>query len=165
MLMAGPRVYAQMARDGVMPKFLDFTSGVPRVAIVLQGVLSIAVLWFSTLEQLISYLGMTLSACSALAVASIWRLNRVGQLENAEQPDVSPTGASALRVGTGDSALRLTEQVAAALYIAGTIAMLVGVLADGQKRDQFWAMCITFALGAVIYILWKISTSARPIRH
>ena len=141
MLMAGPRVYAQMARDGVMPKFLDFTSGVPRVAIILQGVLSIAVVWISTLEQLISYLGMTLSACSALAVASIWRLNSVGRNE-IQSTDVR-------------SPLTWWEHLAAALYTLGTIAMLAGVLADGQKRDQFWAMCITFAVGALIYVVWK----------
>lgn len=162
MLMAGPRVYAQMARDGVMPKFLDFTSGAPRVAIILQGILSIAVVWFSTLEQLISYLGMTLSACSALAVASIWRVNRMIQIESGQQSGAAAMGTSALLPSdkhaetVSNHPIQWWEHWAAALYIAGTIAMLAGVLADGQKRDQFWAMCITFAVGGVIYAAWKI---------
>lgn len=131
MLMAGPRVYAQMARDGVMPKFLDFTGHVPRLSIILQGLLSMVVVWFSTLEQLIGYLGMTLSACSALAVAALLTLHKT-----ANRP----------------SAWELT---AAVLYIVGTIAMLVGVVLDGQKVDQFYAMWGTFALGAVIYFVWS----------
>ncbi len=135
MLMAGPRVYAQMARDGVMPKVLDFAGGVPRAAIVLQGLLSIAVVWLSTLEQLIGYLGMTLSACSALAVASVWCFNKAQKFEG--------------------SPVRWWEYTAAAVYILGTIAMLAGVIADGQKRDELWAMCATFVVGAVIYLLWK----------
>ncbi len=140
MLMAGPRVYAQMARDGVMPKFLDFSHGVPRAAIVLQGLLSMAVVWFSTLEQLISYLGMTLSACSALAVASIWRINAV---QTTEQP------------GDRYAPVAWWEHLAAAIYIVGTIAMLAGVVADGQKKDQLWAMIATFAVGVFVYGIWK----------
>ena len=148
MLMAGPRVYAQMARDGVMPKFLDFSRGVPRVAIILQGILSIAVVWISTIEQLIGYLGMTLSACSALAVASLWS-SKLLALAKREPTLELDEAATLVR------SVRWWEHLAAGVYVLGTIAMLVGVLADGQKQNELWAMCATFAVGAVVYGVWK----------
>ncbi len=45
MLMAGPRVYAQMAADRVMPKLFASRKGIPRRAIMTQAILSIIVCW------------------------------------------------------------------------------------------------------------------------
>lgn len=79
MLMAGPRVYAQMAADGVLPGFFRFQGAVPRAAIFLQAGLVILVIAFSNLKGLLSYLGLTLSLCAALTVASLFVLRRRGE--------------------------------------------------------------------------------------
>ncbi len=113
MLMAGPRVYAQMARDGVMPRFLDFTGQVPRVSIVSPRAPEH---WGSLVQHLGTvdcYLGMTLSACSALAVAALLKL-----------------------VGTANRP-SAWELAAAVLYVLGTLAMLVGVVLDAKRLSSF----------------------------
>lgn len=72
MVMAGPRVYAKMADDGLMPKILQFKGEVPTNAILMQSMLAILIVWLSHLRQLLSYLGFTLSLSAALTVASLF---------------------------------------------------------------------------------------------
>jgi len=72
MIMAGPRVYAQMATDGLMPAFLRFEGRVPGTAIAMQALLSIAVVWISGLQALLSYLGFTLALSTAATIASLF---------------------------------------------------------------------------------------------
>jgi len=80
MIMTGPRVYAKMAEDGLMPRWLRFQEKAPQAAILMQAALAIVVIYISTLKQLLSYLGFTLSLSSALTVASLfWIKPRTGQ--------------------------------------------------------------------------------------
>lgn len=80
MIMTGPRVYAKMAEDGLLPGWFRFRESIPQAAIVLQATLAIIVIYISTLKQLLSYLGFTLSLSSALTVASLfWIKPRAGQ--------------------------------------------------------------------------------------
>jgi amino acid transporter len=72
MVMAGPRVYARMADDGLMPRILAFSGEVPAVAIAVQAVLAVAVVWISGLRELLSYLGFTLGLSTAVTVASLF---------------------------------------------------------------------------------------------
>ena len=72
MIMAGPRVYAQMAADGLMPAFLRFEGPVPGIAIAMQALLSIVVVWISGLQQLLSYLGFTLALSTVATIASLF---------------------------------------------------------------------------------------------
>ncbi len=136
MLMAGPRVYMQMAHDGVMPSIFKSERGVPRISVVFQALLAMVVVWIAQLEQIIDYLGMTLAACSTLAVAALWR-----------------TGKS--------EPLRWWEHLAATFYIVTTIVMLTCVVVQGQRRHQLWAVIITFALGLVLYVVWKTFSARR----
>ncbi len=76
MIMAGPRVYARMADDGLFPRLFRFTGEVPRAAILLQSALVILVILVSSLKGLLGYLGLTLSLCTALTVSSIFVLRR-----------------------------------------------------------------------------------------
>ncbi|MCC6510383.1 MAG: APC family permease [Pirellulaceae bacterium] len=143
MLLAGPRVYVQMASDGVMPQFLNANARVPRVAVFMQGLLSISVVWAASLEKLIGYLGMTLAACSALAVSALWCLNR---------------SASTTRYAP----VAWWEHLAATSYVVGTLGMLAAVVAEGQRRSELWAVGGTFALGLLIYIVWQTYQRQRP---
>jgi len=54
MVMIGPRVYAKMADDGLMPRVLQFKGEVPAAAIAMQALLAIIVVWISTLRDLLS---------------------------------------------------------------------------------------------------------------
>jgi APA family basic amino acid/polyamine antiporter len=61
-----------MADDGLMPGILKFDGQVPAAAIWMQAVLAIIVVWISTLRELLSYLGFTLSLSAAMTVASLF---------------------------------------------------------------------------------------------
>jgi len=77
MMMAGPRVYAQMARDGYLPELLRVRPGVaPRNGMVLQLALSLVMLWSTTYDGLLTYIGFTLGISTALTVAGLVRLRR-----------------------------------------------------------------------------------------
>ena len=79
MVLAGPRVYYAMARDGlflraaarVHPRFRT-----PVVAIVAQGVWSSVLVLSGTLSQLVSYTGFAVVLFSGVAVAALFVLRR-----------------------------------------------------------------------------------------
>lgn len=148
MLLAGPRVYAQMARDGVMPRFLSTESKLPRTAILIQAALSIAVVWLAQLDEIIRYLSMTLSACSSLAVAGVWRIAALSKRD----PSVS------------SEPLQWYEHLLAAAYILGTLLMLAAVTVQdlyadfGRDRriNELIAVAATFVTGILVYGLWQV---------
>jgi APA family basic amino acid/polyamine antiporter len=72
MMMAGPRVYAQMAEDGLMPRALRYAGQAPSAAIGVQALLAILLVWLTGLRELLSYLGFTLSLSAAITVASLF---------------------------------------------------------------------------------------------
>ena len=85
LVMAGPRVYARMAEDGLFParfsRFAGLSGGgdVPGAAVALQGALAAAFLWISGIEELLGYIGFTLGASAAVTVAGLIALrNREG---------------------------------------------------------------------------------------
>jgi APA family basic amino acid/polyamine antiporter len=71
MVMAGPRVYARMAGDGLFPRRFAFSGEVPRRAVALQIALALAALWIGELAQLLSYVGFTLGLSAAATVAGL----------------------------------------------------------------------------------------------
>jgi len=71
MMMAGPRVSASMARDGVFPRLFTGPHGISRAA-VLQTVLALFLVGQASILDLLNYLGVTLSLFSAFAVATLW---------------------------------------------------------------------------------------------
>jgi len=80
LIMSGPRVYAKMADDGVLPKWFRFSGRPPIVAIWAQATLAIIVIHLSSLKQLLSYLGFTLSVTAALTVSLLfWVRGRSGE--------------------------------------------------------------------------------------
>lgn len=71
MVMAGPRVIASMARDGLLPSRLGRMSDVPGTAVAAQVVLALIVVWISSLVELLGYVGFTLTLSSAFAVVGL----------------------------------------------------------------------------------------------
>lgn len=74
MVMAGPRVYARMAADGYLPGWLAAAEGPPRASIAFQMILALALLWSATYEVLLTFIGFTLSLCTAATVLGLFRL-------------------------------------------------------------------------------------------
>lgn len=69
MLVTGPRVYAQMARDRVLPQFMGMMHGEhPRIAILIQAALCLLVIWIATLRDILDFVGVTLSMSAGMVM-------------------------------------------------------------------------------------------------
>ena len=130
MLATGPRVYAQMAADGWLPSWLGFQHDVPRAAIGIQAALSISLVWLADILDMITYLGITLTACGGLATSTLWIAYRV----MAERRPIA-----------------WWEHAALAVYIVGALLLLA--TAWFVKPLQFWFCVGTFASGFAIYLV------------
>ncbi len=73
MLLVGPRVYAEMARDGYLPAALRGRPGAPpRASIVIQGLLAVALLHLHTVGELLSNVAGVLIVFSALVAVGLF---------------------------------------------------------------------------------------------
>lgn len=86
MIMAGPRVYAAMAEDGLFFSALAHRHrrGAPVASVALQGAIAVALVLTVDLPRLVLYIGFTLSLFAALTVAGalVLRIRR----PHAERP-------------------------------------------------------------------------------
>ena len=74
LLMAGPRVVARMAADGLLPAWLAPRGTAPTAAVLLQAALALIVARSSTLATLLGGIGFVLGLSAAASVASFcWR--------------------------------------------------------------------------------------------
>jgi APA family basic amino acid/polyamine antiporter len=72
MLQIGPHVYSQMAKEGLLPKWLSWEeAGVPRRALLLQIVLAAGLAWLVNLQRLLDYLTFLLLISSAVTVGCL----------------------------------------------------------------------------------------------
>ncbi len=76
MMMAGPRVYHRMALDGLLPRGcrdgeLIKEGQCPRRAIILQWGVAMAFLWTGAFQQLLTYIGFTLSVSNVAVVLGL----------------------------------------------------------------------------------------------
>ncbi|MGB8331509.1 MAG: amino acid permease [Polyangiales bacterium] len=77
MLLVGPRVYAEMARDGFLPAMLRGRPGVPpRAAITIQGLLAIALLHLHSVGELLSNAAGILVFFSGLVALGLFGAQR-----------------------------------------------------------------------------------------
>jgi len=126
LVMTGPRVYAKMADDGFFPGWFRFEDRPPTIAIWFQAILAILAVSITTLKDLLGYLGLTLSVCSALTVAMLFVIRR------------------------RDAQVKLLlGGVPAVLYVAGTLflATLYGI----REPKQTIAAAITVGVGVLLY--------------
>ena len=128
MIMVGPRVYAKMADDGLMPRVLSFEGETPRVAVIAQAALAVAVVWITGLRELLSYLGFTLSLSAALTVASLFVVCRRDPARTAGLPGYP---------------------WAPALFVVATL--LFAVLAARQQPAELIAALVTVISGVGLY--------------
>jgi len=79
MIIAGPRVYYAMARDGVFFKVFSKVhpeKKTPVFSIILQALIAIFMVLTSTFEALLLYIGFTLSLCASLTVLGLMKLKK-----------------------------------------------------------------------------------------
>ena len=73
MLWVGPRVYAEMARDGFLPAFLEGKRGAPpRASVVLQGFLAIGLLYLHSIGELLANVAGSRVLFSAVVAAGLF---------------------------------------------------------------------------------------------
>ncbi len=73
MIMTGPRVYHTIGQDFPLFKKLSSESarGTPLIAICLQAIISIVIVFTATFDMLLNYIGFTLSLSTGLTVAGV----------------------------------------------------------------------------------------------
>jgi len=128
MVMMGPRVYARMAQDGLMPSFLARGKDVPRSSIALQVGLVLAAIWIGNFQQLLGYVGFTLSLSASATICSLFVLRR-------------REGAQAVPV-PGYPWVPL-------LFVIPTVA-IAGYMALQEPMQALWGV-LTVAVGIPIY--------------
>lgn len=133
-IIIGPRVYFAMARDRLFFRSVSRVhpkSGVPVIAIVLQGVISIIIVISGSLDQILTYMGFSLGIFPLLAVA----------------------GSVKLRL-SGQSQLRIPGfPVAQIIYLTTGILILVLTLLE-RPMESLIAILTVFA-GIPIYYLFR----------
>ena len=73
MIIVGPRVYATMAEDGFLPRWMAARAGRPPVwSVVFQGAVTLAIVWTHSLKDALGNVGAVLILFSALAAASVF---------------------------------------------------------------------------------------------
>ncbi len=75
MTFAGPRTFAAMAKDGFLPRLFRGAEGRPPVgALLLQGVLAVAIAFTDRLQQTLSSIGAILTLFAALTALSLFHV-------------------------------------------------------------------------------------------
>lgn len=72
MTLVGPRVYSAMAKDGFLPGVFDSSPYNPKYALFLQMFLALVAFYFSTILELMSYIGFMLGLSSSLTVGCVF---------------------------------------------------------------------------------------------
>ncbi len=139
MCMAGPRVYAAMAEDGLFFRSARARgpSGAPALSSVLQGALAVGLVLSATFEGLLTYVGFTLSAFAALTVsgALVLRL-REPELERPYRAFAWP--------------------LSAVCFVLVSLWSVVWSIAEKPLSAVFGALTLLGGLAA--YALWSRST-------
>ncbi len=137
MIVIGPRVYAQMARDGVFPAFFSIAGDVegtraPAASIALQVVLASVVTAVAGLSTLLSYLGFVLSMSAAGAVACLF----------------------VLRYREGRTAVAgIGYPLVPGVFVVSTLVL--GFLAAFQRPHEWIAAIVTLFSGALAFLLFR----------
>ena len=148
MIMAGPRVYFAMARDGIF--FTCFgeihaTRRTPVSAIAFQAAIAMAMILFAAYDTLLLYIGFTLSLTATAAVMGLLRMRRLG---------LCPEG------GYRTFGYPLTPL----LFIAGNLWIILHTVAS-RPMVVAWAMA-TMAAGWGLYagMTVKPKKQSKPVR-
>ncbi len=138
MVMAGPRVYARMADDGLFPRLFALGGEVPGKAVALQVALALVLVWSATLRTLLQYVGLTLWLSAAATVVGLMRL----------------------RLQEGGTRVRVPLwPIVPAVFVLGALGVAY-FLVQGEPKAAVAALA-TFASGAIVYVLARRTRAER----
>lgn len=135
MLLVGPRIYAEMAADGYLPRALRAEAGAPpRVSIALQGLLAVALLYLHTVGELLQNVAGILVLFSALVAVGLFRVKR----RRPDLPVPRPPALAAAALYAGSSAWMLYHAFASQTGLLPWIAAAgaAGLLAFTLTRRR-----------------------------
>ena len=140
MVMAGPRVYTAMAEDGLFFAFLArrHRLGGPLYSVLIQGAIAIILALTLDLQELVLYIGFTLSIFAALAVVAAVVLR-------IRQPDAKRPYRA------------FGWPVTPALFLGISLWLVVqGILQNPRECLQWGGL--TLLSGVAIWLAWRTST-------
>lgn len=139
MMITGPRIYTEMARDRMLPASLGRRNarGVPAAAVVAQSIWCSVLVLSGTFEQIVSYTGFAIVVFSGLAVAALFVLRgRHGPPRTYRVPGypVVPALFLALVAIMGMAAFRF----APAPSLAGVAIIAAGLIVRIASANGVW---------------------------
>jgi basic amino acid/polyamine antiporter, APA family len=136
MLMSGPRVAVAMGQDGVFFRALGRTNarGAPTLAVGLQGALAIVAVLTAAFQQLLVYVGFTLTLNAAAAVLAAFVLR--WREPASERPHRA-----------------LAWPFSGVLFLA--LAAFMTILAVRERPRESGAALATLIVGGVAYAAWR----------
>lgn len=138
MLLVGPRVYAAMANDGVLPRALASREGQPPVgAILLQGALALLLLFTHDLRTVLNNVGAILVLFAGLTMAGLFR--------------------AAVRATTPEARPRPVALAAAGVYVL----VAAWTLFQGFKNSPSLLAWVG-GVAAVALVAWAVTGRRQP---
>jgi len=135
MVMAGPRVYAQMANDGYLPSIFRQQSGPPRTAIAFQLIIALIMLWAETFDKLLTYIGFTLGLSTAATVLGLIKVKlKEKELKVPGWPVVPIVFIAAVTAMTCFSILRRPQESLKGFITIG-IGIIFYILSTRKKKN------------------------------
>jgi APA family basic amino acid/polyamine antiporter len=146
LILAGPRVYYAMARDGLFFKKVGEINkfGVPGFAIVIQGIWAILLCLSGTYGNLLDYVIFAVLIFFTLTIMAIFILRK-------KQPDI-PRPYKAFGY-----------PIIPAIYILTTTAIMIILLI--YKPDYTFPGLVIVLLGIPVYFLWRKHSASRTETH
>jgi APA family basic amino acid/polyamine antiporter len=138
-VMVGPRIYQAMAKDGLFPAPLarsHATTGVPVLAIALQGLVSLALLFTGSFDQLVGFTMFAIITFSTLAVLAVIVLRF--RRPDAPRPFKVPG-----------------YPLVPALFVVASVWMIWSVLTFGSLVPQALAGLAIVATGIPAYLVFR----------
>ncbi len=144
MVMVGPRVYVQMAEDGLLPQFFSAAETVsgsgsgasPSRAIAVQVVLALAVFFLSDLRDLLLYVGALLGLSAAATVACLFTPQFRARELVARVPGYPWVPLIFLGATLGSTGFLLVKEPAQAVAGGGTLALGVVLYAIATRSGR-----------------------------
>lgn len=135
MTITGPQVLLQLAHDyRIGSQGWGESPGATHAALVLQASITLLFVWSTSIRGVATYLGLTLTVCGALAIASLifaaWR-------RRSSLPALTPL-----------------ETACSSVYVLGAIALICA--GYWLVPREFLASAVTFGAGILLYVVAKL---------
>lgn len=138
-IIIGPRVYYQMAKDGLFFKAVSKIHprfGVPSNSILLQGLIAVILALSGTFEQVLTYMGFALGIFPLLTVAGVFK-NRHNNPATIRLPGFPVTQIIYITAGTMILFLSFLERPAESMIALLTVAAGVPAYIIFKKKNGF----------------------------